>query len=59
MVLKGRLSAGTTQRIQLQPPVVLPNKGGLITVLNPAGLRVDGVTYTAAQASLVGFTIKF
>jgi uncharacterized protein YukJ len=59
MTLKGTLAAGTTQRIQLQPPVVLPNKGGLITVLNPAGLRVDGVTYTAAQASLVGFTIKF
>jgi uncharacterized protein YukJ len=59
MSLAGSLAAGDTVRITLVPPVVLPNKGGLITLLNPDGLRVDGVTYTKAQASLPGFSIKF
>lgn len=59
MALTGRLDAGMTIRVQLTPPAMLPNKGGLITVLNPSGLKVDGVTYTAAQASLPGFTLKF
>ena len=38
----------------LAPPVVLPNKGGQITLLNPDGLRVDGVAYTGPDASLPG-----
>ena len=38
---------------------MLPNKGGIITVLNEAGLRVDGVSYTKAQANNPGWTIKF
>lgn len=59
MRLQGSLAAGVTVRVQLVPPVVLPNKGGIITLLNAAGLRVDGVTYTATQTSLIGFTIKF
>ena len=57
--LGGSLPAGETLRVKLQPPVVLPNKGGLITVLNAKGLRVDGVSYTAEQAKLPGFTLKF
>lgn len=59
MALDGVLPAGETLRVLLQPPAMLPNKGGLITLLNPQGLRVDGVSYTKAQASLPGFTIKF
>ncbi len=59
MPLQGGISAGETLRITLVPPVVLPNKGGLITLLNPDGLRVDGVTYTKAQASRQGFSLKF
>lgn len=59
MPLSGILPAGETKRITLVPPVVLPNKGGLITLLNADGLRVDGVSYTKAQASLPGFSIKF
>jgi uncharacterized protein YukJ len=57
--LSGSLPAGETLRVQLKPPVVLPNKGGLITVLNDKGLRVDGVGYTAEQVKLPGFTLKF
>lgn len=59
MPLSGVLPAGETVRILLVPPAMLPNKGGLITLINPDGLRVDGVTYTKAQASLPGFSIKF
>jgi len=59
MKLSGRLAAGETVRIRLAPPVMLPNKGGLITLLNADGLRVDGVTYTKEQARQPGFTIKF
>ncbi|MET1084348.1 MAG: DUF2278 family protein [Burkholderiales bacterium] len=59
MALSGVLRAGETVRIPLVPPVILPNKGGIITLLNEAGLRVDGVTYTKAQASKPGWTIKF
>jgi uncharacterized protein YukJ len=59
MKLSGKLPAGDTVRITLKPPAVLPNKGGLITLLNAQGLRVDGVAYTAKQASLPGFSLKF
>lgn len=59
MPLSGVLPAGETLRVTLIPPAMLPNKGGLITLLNPDGLRVDGVTYTKAQASIPGFSIKF
>ncbi|MCB1778096.1 MAG: DUF2278 family protein, partial [Candidatus Competibacteraceae bacterium] len=59
MPLQGQIPAGDTLRITLAPPVVLPNKGGLISLLNPDGLRVDGVTYTKVQASLPGFSLKF
>jgi uncharacterized protein YukJ len=36
-----------------------PNRGGLITLLNPAGLKVDGVAYTQAQAAAEGWSIIF
>jgi hypothetical protein len=59
MALSGILPPGETLRVVLKPPVVLPNKGGLVTLLNPDGLRVDGVSYTKAQASLPGYSVKF
>ena len=34
-------------------------KGGIITVLNEQGLKVDGVSYTKEQASQPGWTIVF
>lgn len=59
MPLGGTVGAGDTLRVTLKPPAVLPNKGGLITLLNADGLRVDGVSYTAAQAKAVGYSLKF
>jgi Uncharacterized conserved protein (DUF2278) len=53
------LPAGTTTRIDVQPPLQLGNKGGLITLLDPAGLKVDGVAYTQDQAAREGWTITF
>jgi len=53
------LPAGDTTRIDLQPPVQLGNKGGLITLVNPDGLKVDGVAYTQDQADQEGWTITF
>ena len=37
----------------------LGNHGGLITLLNPDGLKVDGVSYTRAQADAEGWSIVF
>jgi uncharacterized protein YukJ len=59
MPLNGSIAAGETLKIQLAPPVFLPNKGGIITLLNDRGLRVDGVAYTREQARNPGWTIKF
>jgi uncharacterized protein YukJ len=59
MALTGTIAAGDTQRVQLTPPVVLPNRGGLITLLDAAGLKVDGVAYTVDQAAEPGRTIAF
>jgi hypothetical protein len=39
--------------------VQLGNQGGLITLLNPDGLKVDGVAYTQAQAGAEGWSIVF
>ncbi len=38
---------------------VLPNRGGTLTLLDPVGLKVDGVAYSGAQAAEPGRTIVF
>ncbi len=57
--LAGVLAAGATTVIGLPPTVQLGNKGGLITMLNQQGLKVDGVSYTQEQANAEGWTIVF
>ena len=59
MALTGVIAAGDTLRVTLAKPAELPNKGGLITLLDARGLRVDGVSYSKAQASRPGYSIKF
>ena len=59
MALGGAVAAGETLRVQLTPQVVLPNRGGVITLLDSAGLKVDGVAYTGEQAAEPGRTIAF
>jgi hypothetical protein len=51
--------AGWSILDRLQPPVQLGNRGGLITLLDPAGLKVDGVAYTKDQADTEGWTVTF
>jgi hypothetical protein len=55
----GLLTPGDSIRIQITAPVQLGNQGGLITLLNPDGLKVDGVAYTQAQADAEGWSIIF
>jgi uncharacterized protein YukJ len=51
--------AGETSRIPLRPPIQLGNQGGLLTLLNPAGLKIDGVAYTRQEAQAEGRTLVF
>jgi uncharacterized protein YukJ len=53
------LPAGDTARIPVEPPVLLDGGGGLLTLLDPAGLKVDGVAYTERQSTPEGSTIVF
>jgi uncharacterized protein YukJ len=55
----GVLPAGEAIRILVVPPVQLGNRGGLITLLDPDGLKVDGVAYTKAQADTEGWSLVF
>ena len=57
--LSGTINAGATLMVALPPKVQLGNKGGIITLLNNKGLKVDGVSYTEVQAKKEGWTIVF
>lgn len=50
---------GETIRVAVRPPTQLGNGGGLITVVDPTGAKVDGVSYTKQQAAKEGWTIPF
>lgn len=52
------LAAGAVVQVELKPPAALGNKGGLITLLDPDGLKVHGVSYTQADAR-EGWTVVF
>lgn len=53
------IAAGQTMQVPVTNGFQLGNDGGQITVLNPEGRKVHGVTYTAAQASAEGRTVLF
>jgi uncharacterized protein YukJ len=55
----GVLPAGDAARVVLAPPVQLGNRGGLVTLLDPDGLKVDGIAYTKAQAGTEGWSLVF
>jgi uncharacterized protein YukJ len=57
--LSGTLAPGATLVVALPPAVQLGNRGGLISLLNRQGLKVDGVAYTEEQADKEGWTIVF
>lgn len=47
------------QRTKAEVAFALSNQGGIITLLDPQGLKVDGVSYTREQARHPGWTIVF
>ena len=53
------LPTGTTRTVRIQQPFALSNKGGVITLVDDKGLKVDGVSYTKEQARHPGWTIVF
>jgi hypothetical protein len=57
--LSGKINAGATLVISLPSNVQLGNKGGMITLLDKKGLKVDGVAYTGEQAKKEGWTLVF
>ncbi|MEJ2887697.1 DUF2278 family protein [Actinomycetospora aeridis] len=52
------LGPGETLRVSVTPPFALGNGGGIVTLLDPAGLKVDGVTYTRADVR-EGWSVTF
>ncbi|MGD2109716.1 MAG: DUF2278 family protein [Phycisphaerae bacterium] len=60
-VLSGpKVAAGDAARIVLSGDgAQLSNKGGIISLLDPTGLKIDGVSYTKAQAKRQAWTLKF
>jgi len=60
MLLQGKIKAGEALYLPLSgEDIELSNKGGIITLLDKSGLKVDGVSYTKEQASKEGWTIVF
>ena len=50
---------GEAVRLTLKAPLQLGNNGEILTLLNAAGLKVDGIAYTKDQARAEGRTIIF
>jgi hypothetical protein len=57
--LTGTIAAGASLAVPVRPSVQLGNKGGIITLLDDRGLKVDGVSYTEQQAQREGWTLVF
>lgn len=58
--LDGVLEPGNTTIVKLLgTDIQLGNEGGIITLLNPQGIKVDGVSYTKKDAQEQGRTIIF
>lgn len=57
-LLTGMLEAGETAMIEL-PTAMLSNKGDSITLLDPNGIKIYGVSYSKSQARHRGWSITF
>lgn len=57
--ISGAIAAGGTMVVTLPANVPLSNQGGIITLLNKDGLKIDGVQYTKEQVNKQGWTIVF
>jgi uncharacterized protein YukJ len=54
-----QLAPGAVVTVTLAQDVQLGNKGGALTLLNPDGLKADGVAYTADDAREEGWSVVF
>ena len=57
--LGGRIQSGGTLVIPVAENLRLPSRGGIITLLNRWGIKIDGVSYTKSQGRRRGTTIVF
>jgi hypothetical protein len=57
--LTGLIAPGAALCLPVTAGLQLGNGGGAITLLDPAGLKADGVSYTKQQAGREGWTITF
>jgi hypothetical protein len=57
--LSGAIAPGSTRVLTITQPLALSNKGGVITLIDENGLKVDGVSYTKQQAKDPGWTLVF
>jgi uncharacterized protein YukJ len=57
--LSGAMAPGSTRVLTITQPLALSNKGGVITLIDEKGLKVDGVSYTKQQAKDPGWTLVF
>jgi uncharacterized protein YukJ len=55
----GPIAAGSILTVTASDGMQLGNSGGAITLLDPAGVKVHGVSYTADQARREGWTAVF
>ncbi len=52
MPLNGTIGPGVTRTINITEPATLSNQGGIITLLDDRGLKVDGVSYTVLKLAI-------
>jgi uncharacterized protein YukJ len=57
--LSGSIAPGATHVVTITQPLALSNQGGVITLVDENGLKVDGVSYTREQARHPGWTVVF
>ncbi len=57
--LSGTIDPGASLLVHVTAPMALSNRGGIVSLINAQGLKVDGVSYTKAQGSQPGRTVVF
>ncbi|AKG23751.1 DUF2278 family protein [Calothrix sp. 336/3] len=58
--LQGTINPGETLKVQIpQKTIQLDNQGGIITLLNDKGIKIDGVSYTKEDAQKQGWMVIF
>jgi hypothetical protein len=60
VLAKQKLAPGQVVQLKLSGQAAqLSNQGGTISLLNPDGIKIDGVAYTQEQAQIEGRTLTF